>query len=165
MFEDDIRETVKPWIEKGEVREFPDTQPVFDTVERQFPSGLNRIAWEKVRAKQYEEIFAVATGGKKTDEIDARLAARRERVREWFRNEQIPTNAEVVWVGDSTDFGLVMTVEALLECFPKLFALPQHSYALPRDGSWCLNYVMEGELFFAKAPEHAGPSRRSHRKS
>jgi hypothetical protein len=80
----------------------------------------------------------------------------------WLRDEGILTGEEVVWVGDSTDFGLCMTAATLLECFPRLFSLPQHSYALPRDGSWCLNYVMEGELFFARAPENAvsRPSRR-----
>lgn len=151
MFDDDIREAVDRLIGSGEAREFSEIQPVFDTVEKRFPAGLNRIAWEKVRSKQHEEVFPVATGGKKTEDIEARLSARRERVRSWLRDESILADEEVVWVGDSADFGLCMTVGTLLEWFPRLFSLPQHSYALPRDGSWCLNYVMEGELFFARA--------------
>ena len=50
-----------------------------------------------------------------------------------------------------------MTIGTLLECFPEIFALPQHTYVLPETGSWCLNYTMEGQLFFgvaAKAVAH-----------
>ena len=162
MFEDDVREVMQPWLNERVARECFETQPLFDTIEKCFPAGLNRIAWEKIRAKRYEEIFPVATGGKATDEIEAGLSGRRESVRTWFQNEAIAMHDEIVWTGDNTNFGLCMTVETLLECFPALFSLPQHSYALPRDGSWCLNYVMEGELFFAKAPEstEGRPSRR-----
>ena len=142
-----------PGCGKSEMREFSETQSVFDVIEKRFPAGLNRIAWEKVSSKQYEEIFPVATGGKKTEEIEARLSARRDHVVRWMQSEGISASAEIVWVGDSTDFGLCMTVSTMLECFPRLFSLPQHSYALPRNGAWCLNYVMEGELFCAKAPE------------
>jgi len=152
MFDDDIQELIAAWLASGTIRPFDDGQPVFDTIERQFPIGLNRIAWEKVSSKQREEIFPVASGGKQPEDVERRLGACRERVASWLRTDGVALDAEIVWVGDNTDGGLSMTVETMLACFPKLFSLPQHAYVLPLDGAWCLNYVMEGELFYARAP-------------
>lgn len=151
MFDDDIRELVANELKDGHVVEFADTEPVFDLVDEGFPLGINRIAWEKIKDKKYAEIFPVATGGKKTDEVEARLVLRQEEVRGWVRSLSISLDEKVSWVGDSTDIGLTMSLNTLLNIFPRLFSLPQHSYVFPREGSWCINYVMEGELFCARA--------------
>jgi hypothetical protein len=81
------------------------------------------------------------------------LAEHKMAVKSWFDEAGVESAAHVVWIGDNTDIALEMSAEALLEFFPVLFSFPQHSYVLPADGAWCLNYVLEGELFFAKAPK------------
>ena len=151
MFDDDTRERLAPELEERTIVEFAEPQAIFDLIEKRFPVGINRIAWERVRAKEYAEVFPVATGCKKTEEVEERLVLHRNQVRRWVESAEIAADDMVAWVGDSTDIGFRMSVETLLACFPRLFSLPQHSYVLPKDGAWCLNYVMEGELFFAKA--------------
>ena len=41
--------------------------------------------------------------------------------------------------------------EIVAEC---LF-LPQHTYIVPLDCSWCLNYTFEDYIYFAKSPARA----------
>jgi hypothetical protein len=58
---------------------------------------------------------------------------------------------ELLWLGDQTDFGVKMNYPVLLEISALLFSYPQHSYIVPEDVSWCLNYTFENEMFFGKA--------------
>lgn len=153
MIDQYVRESVAVELSTGKIVEFSHTQPVFDLVEAGFPLGLNRIAWERVRQKDYAEIFPVGTGGKKIEDIESRLMQHRGQVEGWLNSAGISLDNEALWVGDSADIGLRMGIRTLFDCFPRLFSLPQHSYVLPENGLWCLNYVMEGELFFAKAPK------------
>ena len=113
--------------------------------------GLDRIAWDKVATKRSADVLPQPMQVS-SDDLQARLSEHRGRVRRWFAEAGVEPTQPVVWLGDMTDIALQLSSGDLLDLFPVLFSLPQHSYALPPDASWCLNYVMEGELFFAQAP-------------
>lgn len=134
------------------VLEAPD--PFLDLLGARFPMGLNRIAWEKVPGHHR---LSVWDGGRDIEsrELGLRLAKCRVTMQEWLSevgHHTADDSTSVVWLGDMTDVGLEFSCEKSVELFPVLSSFPQHSYVLPRDGSWCLNYVMEGELFFGRAP-------------
>ncbi len=145
-----IQSDLDPQIRSGELIIVPDTGPFFDVLAERFPIGLNRISWEELNKKKHIDVIA-RPREITSDELRSLLSAHRALIRHWLDSEAIAQNTEVMWIGDDTEVGLKMTRETLLDLFPVLFSFPQHSYALPADGAWCLNYIMEGELFFAAA--------------
>lgn len=149
MFDDDILESVDAELKAGLVFTVDNVAPYIQAIERGFPMAMNRIAWEKRPDAQKLEVFPVRSGERHANEVERRLESLRGDVVKWLA--QIEPSIEVVWIGDDTDIGLKMPLGCLLDRFPALFALPQHSYVVPTDGSWCLNYVMEGELFYARS--------------
>jgi hypothetical protein len=145
-----LKEELAAPLASGAISVRVDVDAVFGIIGKHFPIGLNRIAWEKAAPKRRLEILSepreIESG-----ELCSILAAYKETIREWFAEEGIDPANRALWVGDDTDVALAMTTETLVEYFPVLFSFPQHSYALPEGGTWCLNYVMEGELLFAQA--------------
>jgi len=144
-----IQDELGEELSSGRLIATPDSEPFFFLLGGQFPIGHHRIAWEKVKDKHCAEVLAQPRmiG---SDELREMLLRYREVVRGWLSG--IDSESRVVWIGDMTEPALEMSKHDLLAHFHVLFSFPQHSYALPRDASWCLNYVMEGELFFARAP-------------
>jgi hypothetical protein len=142
-----IKDRLARQINSGEVRVIVDTNEWYDRLARAFPTGINRIAWEQVASKKHVEVFSGARATS-SDEVEEMLATHREMIARWFIEMGIEQNSEVVWVGDDSDCGLRMSLRMFLSHFPLLFSMPQHSYVLSDRGDWCLNYTMEGELFF-----------------
>ena len=161
-----VQEELGEELSSGRLSILRDSGPLFGLLGKRFPIGLNRIAWERVKEKQLIEVLPeprqIAS-----HELRALLAEHQATVRQWLEDEGVSKDARVIWLGDMTDAALEMSRDDLVEFFPVLFSFPQHSYVLPRDGCWCLNYVMEGELFFGRAPETTvnKPSRRKPRES
>lgn len=145
-----IQEELKSEVESGRISVVPDPAPFFGVLGRRFPIGMNRIAWEKVREMHRVDVLAqpreIAS-----EELRTLFVSHSAAVRSWLDAAEVAPLSRVIWVGDMTDVALEMSRERLLGLLPILFSLPQHSYALPPDGSWCLNYVMEGALYFARA--------------
>jgi len=142
-----IEERLRSEIDAGRISIVTDVEPWFDRIGSRFPTGINRIAWEKVANKAQVEVFS-ETRAVNSDELEVILGRHRSTIIEWFDRKGVDLDSEVVWLGDDTDVGLRMQVKVLVQYFPVLFSLPQHSYVLPLVGTWCMNYVMEGELFF-----------------
>lgn len=146
-----LREELESELRSGRVSVAGDPDQFFALLGKRFPVGLNRIAWEKVSNRRSVEVLPEPRAIS-SDELRTLLVPCRDDVQSWLDDVELEeTGDQVVWIGDSTDAALAMSKSALLEFFPILFSFPQHSYALPRDASWCLNYVMEGELFFGRA--------------
>lgn len=58
-----------------------------------------------------------------------------------------------VLFGDSvTEVAFELSFGDLLDLFPSIFALPQATYVLTADASWCFAYTFEGDMYFAKSP-------------
>jgi len=142
------------YVEAALQREIPsgsmiaiDPEPWFDAINARFPVGMNRIAWEKVARKDWIAVLA-SPRQIASDELERLLAIQRSTVEKWLLEANVALDSDVGWIGDSADKGLRMKCDLMLDRFPLLMSFPQHSYVLPVSADWCLNYVMEGDLFF-----------------
>ena len=153
MIDHYIVDTVTRELDAGTIAAIEGAERYFDVIEGKFPVGLNRIDWERHPQARIITVFRDELQERHSDETALALSRVRDVVAGWFAAAEIDLAQSVVWIGDNTDMGLEMSAACLLEVFPKLFSFPQHSYGLPKDGAWCLNYVMEGELFFGIADD------------
>ena len=158
-----IKEELAAELISGRLSIVNDPDALFARLGERFPIGLNRISWEKVAIRQRIEVVPVPRPIA-SDELRVMLSQHKADVQRWLDQAGVEPRTQVFWIGDSTDAALAMSRQDLVEFFPVLFSFPQHSYALPDDGSWVLNYVMEGELFFAEAEEDTTISRSQGRK-
>ncbi len=122
-------------------------QPFFDLLETWFPIGFNRIRWDMVEQHRFVKILpeprSIAP-----HELRAALEKHVPLVRTWVREYGTGDHERVTWIGDSTDTGLDMPLESAVSALPELMAMAQHTYILCPARQWCLNYVMEGTLYF-----------------
>lgn len=149
MYSNDILQVLADEREGGTVLVLQNAEPGFDLIEKRFPVGMGRIAWDKIANKRSLEVFPLDAGERDASEVAAKLEGVRERVAVWLAEAGVAPDERVIWVGDETDIGVETNAECALKHFAALFSLPQHAYLLGKDRAWCLNYVMEGELFFA----------------
>lgn len=148
MFDNDILKIVEVDLRAGLASTVEDVNPLFRTIERSFPTTGNRISWDGLSDVRRADVFPARSGGRHASEVQRRLEAHRATLAGWLESAGVAADVEVVWLGDDTSMGLRMPLGLLLDRFPALFSLPQHSYVVPIDGIWCLNYVMEGALYF-----------------
>jgi hypothetical protein len=123
------------------------SDPWFELIESNFPVGLNRIMWDRVKLKQVIDVLP-SPRTISSDELRALISDRLSEVKDWLARARVSPTQSLIWIGDDSADGLRMDVPALLEHLPYLMSFPQHSYVLPENGAWCLNYVMEGQLVF-----------------
>jgi hypothetical protein len=142
-----IEQRLKPQIANGEVRLICDADQWFARIADAFPMGINRIAWEQVASRRHLAIFSEPRAIS-SDELEGRLETHRTAIEGWFAEISLDMDTEVIWLGDDSDCGLRMSLGVFLRHFPPLLSLPQHSYVVSDEGDWCLNYTMEGDLFF-----------------
>lgn len=58
----------------------------------------------------------------------------------------------VVFGDGATEIALELPFRDLLELFPLLFSLPQASYVLTPDATWCFAFTFEEEMYFGASP-------------
>lgn len=147
----DVLEELKPWINAGQVRIEPESNKYYQLLASKYPIGVNRIDWRGVRNYLVFDVLPADKGVTTGEEEETMLAKHRNILLDWFHTNGISLRECVVWTGDSTNVSLHMTIETLLKLYPHLFSWPQHHYVFPETGEWCLNYTMEGQLFFGRA--------------
>lgn len=152
-----IKTDFAPEILSGVFEITDDTDAIFMAMGMRFPIRMNRIAWEQISPKEHIEVRPLGSGALTGRELEDKLASFSDAVSAWFNRNGIAVDATVYWVGDDTNGVLRMTLNSMMQYFPQLFSFGQHSYVAPENGDWCLNYVMEGEMFFAMAPKSSEP--------
>jgi hypothetical protein len=145
----EILEELKPWIETGKVKVDTETEKYFHLLGK-YPIGVNRIDWRGVRDHLVFNVLPVVRAAMTGSEHENKLSPCKGLLLDWFSSHGIDLRVPIVWIGDDSNVSLHMTVETLLESYPLLFSSPQHHYVIPVGGEWCLNYTMEGQLFFGK---------------
>lgn len=146
-------EEIRGPLEDGIMRRNVDFDLWASRLSKAFPFGLNRIQWERVP----NHILLVPVPRDPEERRNPESYFRRStvRIREFvtkrFADEKIDLNEEIIWLGDSLSFALQLTVNSFLTWCHVLLSYPQHSYSIPKDVSWCLNYTWEDELFFGRA--------------
>jgi hypothetical protein len=121
----------------------PSSYEYFRLLERRYPLGGSKIDWDRVPTGR---VRPNADPARWTDEA----VAFTEHV---IKVERLDRGTHVVAIGDGpVDVALRLSLQTLVSCLPTLLHLPQHTYALPPDGRWCLAFTMEGNLSFGYAP-------------
>lgn len=147
----ELLEELKPWIDVGQVQIERESDKYYKLLGNNYPIGVNRIDWRGVREYLAFDVFPIDKSVTTGNDKEQLLYKHRNMLLKLFVSNNIKSKDCVVWTGDSTDVSLHMTIETLLELYPLLFSWPQHHYVLPSTGEWCLNYTMEGQLFFGRA--------------
>ncbi len=129
-------------IERKEVIIVDEIEQYADLILNNYPQGLNRIDWNEnnlvlIKEEAYSEEFWKKVIKKKLSEICKVYNL---------------GNSEFVVLGDNLiNKAYKMTFNVFLEIFWSFFSIPQHTYVISDDGSFCINYTFEDELYFGKA--------------
>lgn len=155
---DSIGEMVREatiWIETGAIKVERENNQYFALIESKYPVCVNRIEWLWVQNHISGDVFPaeVSDTGITGEEKEAKLCDWKNTIDKWLTSYGVKHSDEIILVGDGGNATFRMSIAVLLDCYPLLFSLPQHTYVLPADAAWCLNYTMEGQLFLGKAAD------------
>jgi len=145
-----VERTLWQDIASGVVRVIP-PEPWFAWIESHFPIDFNRIVWEKVAKKRQLKVLETPRQIH-SDDLSILLARHEDAVASWISEAGASADTEAIWIGDNAESGVSSSASVAQRNFPFLMSFPQHSYLLFPEHNACLNYVMEGELFFGVAP-------------
>lgn len=149
-----ILEAVRPWINIGQIMVSRGSQKYFDLLQSRYPIGFNRIDWRFVQPHETVDVLSMQDRQtvQASDEL-ARLKDARSVVEAWLSKSPTSATVPILWIGDACDLILEATQRAFLESSPKLFGSGQHSYVIPPGCEWCINYTIEGELFWGRSSD------------
>lgn len=123
----------------------PSSSGYFDMLRRRFPVRGSKIDWDRV---PMAKVRRVATSSSEQYFDDAE-----EFAEEIVGSERLDREREVVVIGDSAMEGaLRMPLFAFRSFLRSILRMPQHTYVLDADATWCLVFTMEGDLCFGYAP-------------
>ena len=153
IHDEDLLSELQSGIDRGDFRLIDNTDEWTERLSQSFPFELNRIRWDKVTDRHWLEPLPRARGEEKTPELFYARSAQRiaEFVEINFARERIELDEGAIWIGDSVDFALEITPTVFLRNTTKLLSYPQHSYLVPPDVRWCLNYTQEDVLYFGRS--------------
>lgn len=148
----EIIELLNNAVKNEEMKYRNDSSLYFKLLMGRYPISNNRIDWKKVP----DRISLYPTNEQQTSSFD--MQGHLEKVDHFFKKvvkKMIPSSDDnVVLIGDGAIDGAYLMNLSVLEkylCF--ICMISQHSYIMPSDGSWCLNYSMEDDLYFGFAPK------------
>jgi hypothetical protein len=150
----DLLADLRSGLEKGDFRLVHNADEWGERLDRAFPFELNRIRWDRVPDHHWLEPLPKLRGEHEAPEVFyARCAPRiTEFVERNFARERIGLDDRAIWLGDSIDLALEVTPAAFLRNTTILLSYPQHSYLIPPDVGWCLNYTFEDVSYFGRSP-------------
>ncbi len=142
LLEEIRREYPEP---NGEVVVHPSSDEYFRTLERRFPVVGSQIAWSRVPGARVQSLDTV--------DSERYFDQAEEFAREVWAAEDLDRERPVMVIGDSAmEVALEMSPRALMQCLRNILRMPQHTYVLAPDASWCMVFNMEGDVCFGYAP-------------
>ncbi len=153
---DEIIAELSTLIEGGHIHVIADHRPWFDGVSDMYPFDRNRIDWRRTADMVTCDVVPV-DAVMADEELQVLLEEHCDLVALWFQNRGISQRQRVVWLGDGSDLVLGMELCTFMKCFAFLLSWPQHCYVVPLNRTWCLNYTMEGQLFFGRPKREERP--------
>lgn len=128
--------------EKGYVQYINDSHQYFVVIMQKYPISSYRINWNDIQHISFHisEKYPLSK-----HEIKKNI--------ECIFNENGINEQENIYVlfDGYIEGCLYMTVREFYTHCTELLTFPQHTYVIPKDASWCLNYTMEHDLFFGYA--------------
>lgn len=139
-------ELIEEEIQSGNIK-LEDDDQYFDMLGNRFPVGGTGIAWSKVPNHQYFNLLELKDD---TDNYGKMLHESFQKIVSFLDQNE---DQEVVIIGDGVlDVAIRVPFRKLIDLHYEVFTLPQHTYILPPDASWCINFTFEHDLFFGIAP-------------
>jgi hypothetical protein len=140
--EQDLLKILKPEIEARQIVVFANSDQYFRALEEYFPLFGSKIDWSKVFCACEEKInynqFEMSVLGffdKAAEALGLHAAS------------------AMIFIGDSAmDVALSTTAEIMRRYLIDVVDMPQHTYIVPQDVSWCLSYTMEGNMAYGRRP-------------
>lgn len=119
-----------------------DDKKYFDAIWQFFPFVGSKIDWLQVPHSFYEQIDR--------DNYHQSIHGFLDQI---IDKTNVLENDLVVILGDSVlDVAITMPVSVLSEYLDDIVRLPQHTYIVPQNLSWCATYTMEGFMDFGFRP-------------
>lgn len=149
VLQSEYLDTIKDEIQRGIIKIEKDDQ-YFSILEDMYPVVGSGIAWDEVP----DALFLDLEGLKENREVyDAALQKGFAEIIQRIQGLEIDEDQEVVVLGDNIfNVALRIPLKKLSDVYRGIFDLPQHTYILPPDASWCINFTFEHRLYFGKAP-------------
>ena len=130
-------------IEEVEVE--PSSVDYFRRLEERFPMWGSKIDWDHVPRSRTLHL--------ETSDSEVYFNQAEALANEIWSAAKIDFDRQVVVIGDSaTEVALKMRLQVLQSCLRRILTMPQHTYVLAPDASWCMAFTMEGDVCFGYAP-------------
>jgi hypothetical protein len=142
-YDKEIEAEFEEYIQQG-VIEICNPNAYFIVIEDNFPMGLNRIAWEKVKEHHFLDLSNIST---------TKEQQKRKVVHDFFRNVEqmypIIAQKKFIIIGDNAlHQGYKMGWDIVQKSAHFFIDYPQHTYIIEEEGTICINYTFEDELYF-----------------
>lgn len=127
-------------IKSREIRVIDDNAVFFSEIREGFPQGFNRINWSKT-PHNFDSILS----GKDFKEKIIYF------VSDFLEKNNLTMDGSVIYFGDAIDIALEISLDCFYLISDRLFAVPQHSYVIDKDVSWCFNHTFEDEMYIGRS--------------
>lgn len=124
----------------GEVEYLNDSNNLFTKILTNYPIDSYRIDWSKIKNKIEFHI-----GVNYPDSVQPIKDCIKIIITQYRLSED-----EYVYVcfDGITEGAFIMQWSTFKEYAHELLTTPQHTYVIPEDAGWCLNYTFENDLYF-----------------
>jgi hypothetical protein len=147
MSQADLLDQLAPAIHAGRVVVHDSDDPWVSSLRRMFPVRTSGVRWEELpdARSRTAEIPRVP--------MPEKVDALRGFLLEFGSAAGLGPEDRCVVFGDgATEVAFELPFRNLLELFPLLFSLPQTTYVLTPDASWCFAFTFEEDMYFARSP-------------
>jgi hypothetical protein len=143
--EEELRDEIQHKHSEAGITIEVSSEPYFEALQRHFPVRGSKIDWDKVPGARIRQADTVS----REEHFDKAMAF----TEEILETERLDRECHVTVIGDSAMEGaLKMRLWVLRSLLDSILRMPQHTYVLGPDTSWCLVFSMEGDLCFGYAP-------------
>jgi hypothetical protein len=143
--EEELRDEIQRKYPEAGITIEVSSEPYFEALQRHFPVRGSKIDWDRVPRAQIRQ----ADTANSEKYFDNAVAF----TEEILESERLDRDRDVVVIGDSAMEGAFkMRLWVLRSLLRSILRMPQHTYVLGPDTSWCLVFSMEGDLCFGYAP-------------
>jgi len=138
-------------ISAGAVALIEDAVPLYEKLLEVFPHRAARIDWGRVPGAVHLD------GPPERATSNFQLREPATELREFWGRVRLTYNigneTEVIVLGDGlVSFALRLRVKILTDHLVDILSIPQHTYVVPVDFSWCFHYTVEDEAYWGVAP-------------
>jgi hypothetical protein len=153
--EDELLQKMGSDVATGSIQIVQDSQQFVSLISQNFPFVGSKISWSRVpdhivSQVEWQDDFSQT-------ENKTEISTYADAILGFFDNAMKATqsadNADIIVLGDSAmNIALHLSAGTLRKYLLDIVDLPQHTYVIPPDASWCLTFTLEGYMDFGFSP-------------